>query len=467
MDIVSLARFQFAMTTVFHYFFVPLSIGLAFAISIMETMYVVKKDEMYKDMAKFWGHIFLLSFVVGVVTGLIQEFQFGMNWSDYSRFVGDIFGSLLALEALLAFFLESTFIGLWMFGWDRFSKKVHAGFMWLIFFGAIMSAFWILAANSFMQHPTGYTLNNGRAELNSFSALLTNAQTWYEVTHVVFGAILLGGFVVAGLAAFKLLRKKEVAFFKRSLNIGLTIGLVGSALSVFTGDLQTKALVEDQPMKFAATEGLYEDSGDPASWTIIGMQDTKNRKSSWSIEVPYLLSILSFNKPEGSIEGMNTINERFIEKYGENDYYPPVKTLFWSFRIMAISGGVLLMVAALGLWFSKKKQKIMEMKWLLYVLAFSTFIPFIANTAGWLITEMGRYPWTVYGLFTIADSVSPNVSAASLMTSNIIYFVLYASLGAVMVYLTYKEMKKGPYYTSELDKDDQEENDQSFEKGGL
>ncbi len=466
LDIVSLARFQFAMTTVYHFFFVPLSIGLAFAISIMETMYVVKKDEMYKDMAKFWGHIFLLSFVVGVVTGLIQEFQFGMNWSDYSRFVGDIFGSLLALEALLAFFLESTFIGLWMFGWDRFNAKVHAAFMWLIWFGSILSAFWILVANSFMQHPTGYTIRNGRAELDNFGALLTNSQAWYEVTHVVFGAILLGGFVVAGLSAFKLLRKQDVKFFKRSLNVGLTIGLVGAALAVFSGDLQTKALVEDQPMKFAATEGLYEDSGDPASWTVVGIQDTVNKKSTWSIEIPYMLSILSFNKPEGAIRGMNTINKELVETYGERDYYPAVRTLFWSFRVMAISGGFLLMVGAIGLWFSKKKQKIMEMKWLLSIIAFCTFVPFIANTAGWLITELGRYPWTVYGLFTIADSVSPNVSVASLVTSNSIYFILFTVLGAVMVYLVYKEMQKGPYHVSELEKGESQEQD-TYEKGAL
>ncbi|KRN57244.1 cytochrome ubiquinol oxidase subunit I [Carnobacterium divergens] len=467
LDIVTLARFQFAMTTVFHYFFVPLSIGLALAVAVMETMYVVKKKDVYKDMAKFWGHIFLLSFAVGVVTGIIQEFQFGMNWSDYSRFVGDIFGAPLAVEALLAFFLESTFIGLWIFGWDKFSKKVHMVFIWLVVFGSMMSAFWILVANSFMQHPVGYELNNGRAELNDFGALLTSPQVWYEFSHVLFGAVVLGGFVVAGLSAFKLLAKKDTSFFKKSLNIGLTLGLIGAVCSILSGDLQTKALVHDQPMKFAATEGLYEDSGDPASWALLGIHDVEKKETTWSLEIPYLLSILSFNKPEGAIRGMLSINKELIEKYGNQNYFPPVRTLFWSFRIMAGSGVFLSLVAILGLWFNNKKKTLMEMNWLLRVIAFCTFVPFIANTAGWLITELGRYPWTVYGVFTIADSVSPNVSTTSLLISNIIYFCLFSGLGAVMVYLVKKEMDKGPYHELESQDHDSKANVDPFEKGAF
>ena len=463
-DILSLARFQFAMTTVFHYFFVPLSIGLGLAVAIMETIYVVKKDDMYKDMAKFWGKIFLLSFAVGVVTGIIQEFQFGMNWSDYSRFVGDIFGSLLAMEALMAFFLESTFIGLWMFGWDKFNKKVHALFMWIVVLGAVLSAFWILVANSFMQHPVGYVINNGRAELNDFSILLTNPKVWYEISHVLSGAILLGGFFVAGLAAFRLIAKKDIEFNRKSLNLGLMIGLVGAMMSGATGHIQTQALIADQPMKFAATEGLYEDSGDPAAWTAIGFPDTDKKETNWSIEVPYLLSILAFNKPEGSIPGMNTINQELIAEHGEMDYYPPVKTLFWSFRIMASSGALLVLVAMAGLWFSMRKKTLMNMNWLLYIIGFTLFIPFIANTTGWLVTELGRFPWTVYGLYTMADSVSPNVSVASLMTSNIVYFLLFSILGGVMVYFVRKEVIAGPYAIKKDEDKHNKKNDDPFEK---
>ncbi|WP_271494338.1 cytochrome ubiquinol oxidase subunit I [Enterococcus sp. 5H] len=447
-DIVTLARFQFAMTTVFHYFFVPFSIGLALVVAVMETMYVVKKDERYRKMAKFWGNIFLLSFAVGVVTGIIQEFQFGMNWSDYSRFVGDIFGAPLAIEALLAFFLESTFLGLWIFTWDKVNPKLHLTFIWLVFVGSMMSAFWILAANSFMQHPVGYTLNNGRAELIDFGAVIGNPKVWYEFTHVLSGAIVMGGMIVAGLAAFQILKKRDIDFHKTSMRVGLWIALLGSLSVLFTGDLQMKALINDQPMKFAAMEGDYEDSGDPAAWTLIAWADEAQHKQVFGIQIPYMLSILSYNSLSGSVDGMDTVNERLKEEYGDDkNYYPPVNTLFWSFRVMAGFGALMLLVSALGLFFSrKKKPSLYEKRWMVWIVALCTFAPFLANTTGWLITELGRYPWTVYGLFTIEDSVSPNVSVASLLTSNIIYFILFAGLGSVMVYLITVEMKKGPDY---------------------
>ncbi|MBO0474642.1 cytochrome d ubiquinol oxidase, subunit I [Enterococcus sp. DIV0840] len=447
-DIVTLARFQFAMTTVFHYFFVPFSIGLALVVAVMETMYVVKKDEHYRKMAKFWGNIFLLSFAVGVVTGIIQEFQFGMNWSDYSRFVGDIFGAPLAIEALLAFFLESTFLGLWIFTWDKVNPKLHLTFIWLVFLGSMMSAFWILAANSFMQHPVGYTLNNGRAELIDFGAVIGNPKVWYEFTHVLSGAIVMGGMIVAGLAAFQILKKRDMNFHKTSMRIGLWIALFGSLSVLFTGDLQMKALINDQPMKFAAMEGDYEDSGDPAAWTLIAWADEAQHKQVFGIQIPYMLSILSYNSLSGSVDGMDTVNERLKEQYGDDkNYYPPVNTLFWSFRVMAGFGALMLLVSALGLFFSrKKKPSLYEKRWMVWIVALCTFAPFLANTTGWLITELGRYPWTVYGLFTIEDSVSPNVSVASLLTSNIIYFILFAGLGSVMVYLITVELKKGPDY---------------------
>ncbi|MBP2099454.1 cytochrome ubiquinol oxidase subunit I [Enterococcus rivorum] len=451
LDIVSLARFQFGMTTVFHYFFVPFSIGLALVVAIMETMYVTKKDERYRKMAKFWGNIFLLSFAVGVVTGIIQEFQFGMNWSDYSRFVGDIFGAPLAVEALLAFFLESTFLGLWIFTWDKVSPKLHLTFIWLVVFGSMMSAFWILAANSFMQHPVGYVINNGRAEMIDFAAIIGNPKVWYEFSHVLAGAVTMGGMIVAGLAAFQLLKKRDVDFHKVSMRVGLVVTLIGSIAVLVAGDLQMKALIEGQPMKFAAMEGIYEDSDDPAAWTLIAWADEKEHKRVFGVEIPYILSILSYNKPSGAVDGMNTANEALIEKYGEREgdlsYFPPVNAIFWSFRIMAGFGVLMLMVSALGLFFTrKKKPSLYEKRWMLRIMALCTFAPFIANTTGWLITELGRYPWTVYGLFTIEESVSPNVSVTSLLISNIIYFILFAGLGAVMVYLITVEMKKGPDY---------------------
>lgn len=448
MDILSLARFQFGMTTIFHFFFVPFSIGTGLVVAIMETMWVRTKDKMYLRMTKFWGNIFLLSFAVGVVTGIIQEFQFGMNWSDYSRFMGDIFGAPLAIEALLAFFMESTFLGLWIFTWKMVKPWLHATFMWLVTIASMLSAFWIITANAFMQHPTGYAIKGGRAVMTSFPKLIANSQAWYEFGHVVAGAIAMGGFLIAGMSAFKLLndKLKEKEFFKRSLKLGLVIGLIGSIAVFAAGDQQMKALIEDQPMKFAATEGEKENTPNPAPWKLVDFMDTKTHKDKFSIKIPYMLSILSYHKPSGSIQGMDEANKELQAKYGdENNYYPPVNTLFWSFRIMALFGMAMLGVAVLGLFFARKKSRLLfRQKWMLWIVGLFTFVPFMTNTSGWLVTELGRYPWTVYGLFTIKDSVSPNVSVGSLLTSNIIYFLLFSILGAIMVALVVKELKKGP-----------------------
>ncbi|QIL46016.1 cytochrome ubiquinol oxidase subunit I [Vagococcus coleopterorum] len=463
MGILELARFQFGMTTIFHFFFVPVSIGLGLAIAIMETMYAVKKEQVYRDMSKFWGKIFLLSFAVGVVTGIIQEFQFGMNWSDYSRFMGDIFGAPLAVEALLAFFMESTFIGIWAFTWDKVSPKVHAIFMWFVAIGSTLSALWILAANSFMQNPVAdiftYNAETNRAELVSFGALLKNPQLWMEFPHVIFGAMVTGGFIIAGISAWKLLRKEDTIFFKTSMKLGLILGLVFSVATIAVGHAQTQAIIEDQPMKFAATEGIYEDTPDFAPWKTVGLFDEKNHKEGPSIEIPGMLSILG-SSHEGSFKGMNTINKELQEKYevemterfgpeegkkyGEMDYYVPTTALFWSFRVMAGFGSLMALLSIVGLYLLRKGT-IEKMKWLLVIIALCTFAPFISNTSGWLITELGRFPWTVYGLFTIGDSVSPNVTANQLLFSNIMYFFIFALLGGVMVFLTYRTAKYGPY----------------------
>lgn len=474
MSLLELARTQFAMTTIFHFFFVPLSIGMGLMVALMETLYVVKNKEIYKDMAKFWMHIFLLSFAVGVVTGIIQEFQFGMNWSAYSRFVGDIFGAPLAVEALAAFFLESTFLGLWMFGWDRFSKKIHLVFVWLVVLGSTLSAFWIIVANAFMQHPSGYAYNakTGRAELDSFADLLKNHQLWLEFPHVMFGAFCTGAFVVAGLSAFQLMKKRHIEFYKKSMFLGLIVGLLSAGLAVGWGDVQTQALVKDQPMKFAAAEGIAKKTGDPAAWAIISNFDSKTKENKWSLDVPYVLSILGNHSLSGSFEGMDTINKELEEKYGNKlnanikNFYLPVNTIFYSFRVMAIFGGAMLGVAVLGLALFKIKlfgRKIEQQKWFLWIAGLMTFAPFLANTGGWLVTELGRYPWTVYGLFTIADSVSPNVSVGSLLFTNIVFFLLFALLGGVMVYLVIREMKHGPYHEVEH----AQESLDPFEKGAF
>lgn len=442
MDELFLARLQFGSTTIFHFLFVPLSIGLVFLVALFETHYVLKGDERYKKLAQFWGHLFLINFAVGVVTGIIQEFQFGMNWSDYSRFVGDVFGAPLAIEALLAFFMESTFIGLWIFGWDRLSKRVHLACIWLVSFGTMMSALWILAANSFMQEPVGFAIKNGRAEMNDFFALLTNPQLAVEFPHVIFGALATGAFFIGGVSAFKVLKGKEVDLFKKSFNLAMTVALISGLGIAFSGHAQAKHLMESQPMKMAASEALWEDSGDPASWTAFAFIDSKNQENSFEINIPFALSYLAYEKFQGEVPGMKTLQADYEAKYGEGNYIPPVKTTFWSFRIMVGAGMVMIFASLLGLYFSYR-ETLAQQKWFLRGMVALISFPFIANSAGWIMTEIGRQPWTVFGLMTTSASISPNVSTQSLLLSLIAFCVAYTILAVVLVYLFVREIKKG------------------------
>ena len=447
-----LARLQFGSTTIFHFLFVPLSIGLVFLVAVMETLYVVKGDEVYKRMAKFWGHLFLINFAVGVVTGIIQEFQFGMNWSEYSRFVGDVFGAPLAIEALLAFFMESTFIGLWIFGWDRLSKKLHLMCIWLVSLGTLMSALWILAANSFMQEPVGFVVRNGRAEMNDFFALLTNPQLFVEFPHVIFGALATGAFFIGGVSAYKILRKQEVAFFKKSFNIAMIVAFVSGMGVAFSGHAQAKHLMESQPMKMAASEALWEDSGDPAAWTAFALVDSKNQENSFEINIPYALSYLAYEEFSGEVPGMKTLQKEYEEKYGEGNYIPPVKTTFWSFRIMVGAGMLMIFTSFLGLllnFYKKLESSQFYLKGMVWLISF----PFIANSAGWIMTEIGRQPWTVFGLMTTSASISPNVSKASLLFSFLSFTAIYTVLAILLVYLFVREIKKGSEHTAHEDKE--------------
>ncbi|MBS4190190.1 cytochrome ubiquinol oxidase subunit I [Bacillus sp. FJAT-49705] len=462
MEELMLARIQFASTTLFHFIFVPLSIGLAFIIAIMQSMYVIKKQEIYKKMTKFWGIFFLINFAVGVVTGIIQEFQFGMNWSDYSRFVGDVFGPPLAIEALLAFFVESTFIGLWIFGWDKLPKKLHLACIWIVSIGTILSALWILVANSFMQNPVGYAINNGRAEMTDIVAVLTNEKLWVAFPHTVFGAFTTAAFLVIGVSAWNLLKKRDIEFFKRSMTISLIVGLVSGLGIAFSGHSQAAYLMDAQPMKMAAAEALWEDSEDPAPWTLFANIDVENKESTARIEIPYMLSYLAYGEFSGKIEGMNTLQEKYEKKYGEGDYIPPVKTTFWSFRVMVAAGGLIILLSAIGLfltWRKKIEKSTRYLKWLVPAI----FLPYIANSAGWIMSEMGRQPWVVNGLMLTADGVSPNVSSGQILFSLISFSLIYTLLGIVMVYLFIRVIKRGP---NEKPKEDISASD-PFNAGGL
>ncbi|SHE11668.1 cytochrome D ubiquinol oxidase, subunit I [Chlamydia abortus] len=444
MDMVILSRIQFASTTIFHFFFVPVSIGLAFLIAIMETMYVVKGNEEYKKMAKFWGKLFLINFAVGVVTGIIQEFQFGMNWSNYSRFVGDVFGAPLAVEALLAFFMESTFIGLWIFGWDRLSKKVHLACIWLVVFGTVMSAFWILAANSFMQRPVGFTINNGRAEMNDFFALITNGQLLVEFPHTIFGALATGAFLMAGISAWKLLKKSDTSFFRKSFQLSIVVALVTSVLVAVFGHQQAQYLIQTQPMKMAASEGLWETSEDPAPWTVIAAIDPDKQENSMEWKIPYLLSFLSYSKFTGEVRGMKELQAEYEQSYGPGNYIPPVRTTFWSFRIMVAAGTLMILLGMYGVYLAVRKKLGQGNRVFMRLMIFSIFLPHIANASGWIMTEIGRQPWTVFGLMRTEDSISPSVTAGEVLFSLIAFSAIYTLLAIVMVYLFLRVIKQGP-----------------------
>ncbi|RUS42857.1 cytochrome ubiquinol oxidase subunit I [Cohnella sp. AR92] len=452
MGAVDLARWQFGITTVYHFLFVPLSIGLAYLIAFMQTLYVVKKDDKYKAMAKFWGKLFLLNFAVGVVTGIMQEFQFGMNWADYSRYVGAVFGGPLAVEALVSFFLESTFLGIWIFGWDKLPKKAHLAAIWLVAIGATLSALWILSANSFMQEPVGFEIVNGRAEMTDFFALLGNPQLWSEFPHVIFGALSTGALFVTGVSAYKLLRKKQTEQFKASFSIGIIVALVSSLMTAMAGHSQAQHLMESQPMKMAAAEALWDTTGEHAPWTVIAGIDSDGKKNTFSWEIPYALSILSYNKLEGSVPGINELQAEYEAKYGEGNYIPPVKTTFWSFRIMVGTGVLMILLSIFGTYAVARNrlEKFRRyLKWMIPAIS----LPFIANSSGWIMTEVGRQPWIVFGLQRTEDGVSPLVSKGMVLTSLIGFTVIYGLLLIALVYLMVHFIRKDPL---DLDGDGEE-----------
>lgn len=457
LDQLLLARWQFAITTVYHFLFVPLTLGLSILVAVMHTQYYRTNNEKYKKMTKFWGKLFLINFAMGVATGIVQEFQFGMNWSEYSRFVGDIFGAPLAIEALAAFFIESTFLGIWIFGWDKLSKKVHLASIWLVAFASNLSAFWILTANSFMQNPQGYALNNGRAEMVDFGALLSNPYLWHQFPHVVTAGLTTGAFFVMGISAYHLAKKKgkDVDIFKTSFKYGAVVGLVATLLVAGIGHAQGQYLVETQPMKMAAAEAHWETS-DPAAFIAVAGIDQKNGENSWEIAIPNMLSFLSYNRFSGEVKGMHDLQAEYVEQYGEGNYIPQVTPLFWSFRFMVASGGLMILLALLGLFWSRK-DKLEGKKVYLKVMLWAMALPYIANTAGWLITEMGRQPWIVYGLQKTAEAVSTAMPASYILLTLIGFTLIYGVLAVVDVYLLAKFARKSPHENDDALKIKEEE----------
>lgn len=429
MDALMLARLQFAITAAFHFVFVPLTLGLSFLIAFMQTRYLRTGDPDYLRMAKFWGKLFLINFALGVVTGITMEFQFGMNWAEYSRYVGDIFGSPLAIEATVAFFLESTFLGVWIFGWNRISPKLHTLSIWLVAIATNLSALWILIANGWMQNPVGYVINNGRAEMVDFWAVVSNPYGLLKFAHTVLSGWALAGFFVLGVSAYHLLRKNETEFFKKCFKIGAVFALVSSILVVAVGDFHAKEVAHTQPTKLAAMESLWETTKNAPMYLLL-IPDPKNERNSVeAVGIPSLLSILA-GKEE--IKG--------LKEFPPSDR-PPVTLTFLSFRIMVFLGFLFII---LGLWATVKMKNPESSPFMLKVLLWSIPLPYIAGQLGWIVAEVGRQPWIVYGLLRTTDAVSKAVEPSQVLASFIGFTLFYGALGIVDIYLLAKYARKGP-----------------------
>ncbi|MFC6063966.1 cytochrome ubiquinol oxidase subunit I [Streptomyces ochraceiscleroticus] len=482
----TVARWQFGVTTVYHFLFVPLTISLAAITAGLETAWVRTSKEKYFHATKFWGKLFLINIAMGVVTGIVQEFQFGMNWSDYSRFVGDVFGGPLAMEALIAFFFESTFIGLWIFGWDKLPKKLHCACIWIVSLGTMLSSYFILAANSWMQHPVGYSIDEktGRAELTDIWAALTQHTTLVAVAHTLTAAFLTGAAFMIGVSCFHLWRAKraqdagevldakrtkQVGVVRTSLRTGLVIAVIAGMGTALSGDELGKAMFEQQPMKMASAEALWETKS-PAPFAVFAVGDSEEQRNSVEVEIPGVLSLLAHNNLSDPVPGINDIAEQQAEAHGGSpqNYMPNIFMTFWAFRLMIMFGMASVAVAAAGLWLTRKERWVAPQfrtgetevprlmltadrelkprltKWAWRIGTLTMGFPLIANSFGWVFTEMGRQPWVVNGLMRTSDAVSPGVSTAHVLISLSVFTLLYAVLAVVEVRLMTKYAKAGP-----------------------
>ena len=357
MTALELARWQFGITTLYHFIFVPLTIGLAFFTAWAQTKWYRTEDEKWKKATKFWGKLMLISFALGVATGIVQEFQFGMNWSNYSRFVGDIFGAPLAMEGLAAFFVESTFLGLWLFGWDRLSKKVHLATIWMVSASTALSAYFILAANSWMQHPVGYEIVGGKAQLTSIWAVLTNNTALYAFAHTILAALLTGGMVIVGISAWHLLRNNHNKVFKASMRMVLPLMAVSGVLIVVVGHFNAELMTEQQPMKMAAADAVFETT-DNAGMSVFatGAVEGNPGELNRNVEIPGVLSLIATGSFNGTVEGINDLNAQYREEFGPGEYAPIVAVAYWSWRVMTGIGFALALFALLALWYMRKDR---------------------------------------------------------------------------------------------------------------
>jgi cytochrome bd ubiquinol oxidase subunit I len=428
---VDWARAQFATTSIYHFIFVPLTLGLAPLVAIMQTTWYRTGVDAWLRLTRFFGTLLLINFAIGVATGLVQEFQFGMNWSVYSKFVGGVFGAPLAIEGLAAFFLEATFLGLWIFGWDRLSPRLHLATIWLVALGTWLSAYFILVANSWMQHPVGYKLVDGEAQLTDVWALLSNEFALRAFLHTILAGLTTASIVMFGIACWHLLQGRNVEIFRRAAALALVVAVPVTFVNLTVGSRFGIAVTSAQGMKIAASEALWN-TEQPAGFSLfqIGGFSQDDQKPSFVIQVPKLLSFLATGSFKGEVQGLNQLQQQESKQFGKGNYMPPVRTAYWAMRIMAYLGTLMFAVAAVGAWLYRRR-KLESARWFLWTAVVAIAFPFIAAASGWVLTEVGRQPWIVQGLLKTSQANSSNVSSATIGASLGVFVVLYVVLGVV------------------------------------
>ncbi|GAA2009218.1 cytochrome ubiquinol oxidase subunit I [Microbacterium ulmi] len=453
LDPLLLARWQFGLTTLYHFLFVPLTLGMSFTVAIFQTAWFRTANVAWLHLTRFFGRIFLINFAMGVVTGIVQEFQFGMNWSDYSRFVGDVFGAPLAFEGLMAFFFEATFIGLWIFGWDRLSKGLHLATIWIAAIGATLSAYFIIAANAFMQNPVGYQMaaDGRRAEMTDFVGVITNPVALAAFPHTIFASWMFTAGVIISVSAWQLARGRNVEMMRSSLRFGLWAMIIAFAGTFFSGDQLSLVMVKTQPMKMAAAEAMFDSAcGADASFSIFTLGTPDGTSELFSIRIPYLLAFLSHHDFSACVEGINDLNAEFSARWPEQaaqvdgSFAPVLWITYWAFRWMIGLGGLAVLVAVAGLWFTRKGAKSDVPAWAWRLAAWSFPLSLLAILVGWIFTEMGRQPWIVFSLLLTQNGVSPTVPGWTVLISLVAFTAIYATLAIVEIGLIVKTARKGP-----------------------
>ncbi len=428
---IDLARLQFATTSIYHFLFVPLTLGLAPLVATMQTIWHRTHDDAWLRLTRFFGTLLLINFAIGVATGLVQEFQFGMSWSVYSNFVGGVFGAPLAMEGLAAFFLEATFLGLWIFGWDRLPPRVHLATIWIAALATWLSAYLILVANSWMQHPVGYKLVNGNAQLSSVGALLSNGFALRAWLHVILAGLIFGSIVMLGVSCWHLLRGRNVQLFRNAAKLALIVAVPATLVQLVVGNRFGQAVTSAQSMKIAASEAQWN-TCQPCGFSLfqIGGFSEQDPNPSVSIAIPRLLSYMGTGSFSGKVQGLNQLQAQEQKAYGPGNYMPNVELMYWSMRVMAFVGVLMFLLAAVGAWLYRRRT-LEKARWFQWTAIVAIAFPYVAAIAGWILTEMGRQPWIVQNLLKTSQAVSPSLSTATIASSLAVFVLLYLTLGVV------------------------------------